>query len=570
MKATATAGTPTGDAHVDVARSSAIMAVGTVLSRVLGFVRASLLAAAIGLGYASGDAFTVANTLPAIIYMLLSGSVLNAVLVPSITRALRQGDAEARAFVDRLVTLSIAVTAGITLLVVLLAPLLVRPYIAGEVGDAEVQLATAFAYWCLPQVIFYGLYGVWGQLLNARGSFAPYTWAPIVNNLVAITGLVVFVALFGFGVKPVEEWTGLSIAVLAGSATLGVAAQALLLVPFLVRCGYRWRPRWGLRGTGMGSVSAMAAWALASVLITQIGFTITSRVLTAAGHAADAQAGGIRSSLQIYSNAFLLFMLPHSILTVSLVTALFTRMSGAASRGEASAVRADVTLGLRLILLVSVPATAFMAAMGPSVTAVLFPGNAAPETRGTGLGAAAMMLGLAAFSGTYLLQRVFYAYQDARTPFLVQVPAVAATMAGAVAVGAYVPSGWAVVGIGVVMSAVHVLTFGLSTVLVRRRIGREGAGVRRVTGARSSTGARIAVAAAAAALGCWLSAALLRRALPAVVGEPFAVEVCALFGAMLVMAALYLVGLKALGVRELSAALALLRGRRMRPVSGRT
>ena len=166
-----------------------LMAAGTVVSRLLGLRRtALLLGLAVGIGL-SADTFQVANTLPNQFYLLLAGGVLNAVLVPQITKAATYDDG-GHDFVNRLLTLSLALLLGATLVVTAAAPLLVRLFSQGW-DSPTIGLATAFALICLPQVFFYGLYTLLGQVLNARGQFAAYMWAPALANIVAIGGLVV-------------------------------------------------------------------------------------------------------------------------------------------------------------------------------------------------------------------------------------------------------------------------------------------------------------------------------------------------------------------------------------------
>ena len=190
----------------------------------------------------------------------------------------------------------------------------------GTAAVPVTMLGTAFALWCLPQMFFYGLYTLYGQVLNARGSFGPYMWAPVVNNIVAIAGMGLFIAMAGGGVRPVEAWSARDIALLAGTATLGVIAQALVLIPVMRRSGYTWRPRWGWRGIGLGRAGEVAAWTFAGVALSQVGFVVVSRVVNAAGIAAD--RGGHTGGRMVFDNAFLIFMLPHSLIAVSVVTAM--------------------------------------------------------------------------------------------------------------------------------------------------------------------------------------------------------------------------------------------------------
>lgn len=451
-------------------RSSALMAGGTAASRLLGFVRAALLVAVLDVGK-SADAFTVANTVPNALYILLAGGVLNAVLVPQITRAAKRADG-GQEYIDRLLTASFAILFVITVTVTVAAPLLIRIYGSSEWTSAQVTLATAFALWCLPQVFWYGMYTMLGQVLNARGSFGPFMWAPVVNNVVGIAGLIAFMAVAGRGDQPIDSWTPFRIALLAGTATLGVVAQALILVPFMKRAGVGFKIRWGLRGFGLRTAGRVAGWSFAAVLVQQIGYIVTSQVSTTGGQRAHAAGADFGSGLAAYSQAYLLFMLPHSLIAVSLVTALFTRMSNAAAENRISEVRDDLSLGLRLTGLATVLSAGAFLAIGPDLTATLFSGSPRSTTDGIAYVAMAMMFGLMAYSALYLFARVFYAFEDAKTPFLVQLPQVAVWAVGNLISLAVLPSKWIVVGVGVSMGVSNLFGAALSFYLLRRRFGR--------------------------------------------------------------------------------------------------
>ncbi len=522
-------------------RSSAVMAAGTAVSRVLGFARSLVLVAALGLTFASANTFDTANKIPNILYMLLAGGVLNAVLVPQIVRASKAQDG-GQEYVNRLITLALAILAVVTLVMTLAAPLLVHAYALRQAPDWLV-LSTGFAFWCLPQVFFYGLYTVLGQVLNARGRYGAYMWAPVLNNVVGIAGLLVFIVLYGPGDQgqhEISSWTPTKIAVLGGFATLGVMAQSLVLLWPLHRLGFRYRPVWGFRGVGLGSVRRVAGWTFAAVLVGQVGLLVTTNVANTAerlnrGTALQEATPGAAA----YSYGFLLFMLPHSLVAVSLVTALFTRMSAAAGRDSWSTVRDDLSLGLRTVGIFSVLATAGLVVLGvPIGIAITGSTQAGPAL---GHVVAAMAVGLAGFSATYLFQRVYYAYEDARTPFWIQVPAVAIIIAAGLASLLWLPAEYMVVGVGAGMSLSALVSAGLSAWRLRRTHGDIDG--RRVT----RTHVRLLLAGLATAAG----GALVVHALGDVTasGRLGAVVTCLVGG--IVMCLLYLGGLRVLHVEEL-------------------
>lgn len=452
-----------------LARSSALMTAGTLTSRILGFVKAAMLTVAIGVTVGgAADAFDVANKVPNNLYMLLAGGVLNAVLVPQIVRAQTRADG-GRDFTNRLLTLAIILLLIVTVASTAAAALLVRVYASSSWPPEQLALATAFAYWCLPQVFFYGLYTLLGQVLNAHKSFGPYMWAPVLNNIVSIAGLAVFIAIFGSGENGengVGTWDDAKIALLAGSATLGVVAQAVILIIPLRRLGFRFKPTFGWRGVGLRTASNVAGWTFGALLIGQLGFVAISQVSSLA---TSASSGEPSASNAAYTASYLVFMLPHSLAAVSIATALFTSMSEDAARNNTDGVRQGFSLGVRVVGLINMFAVALMMVLAPLTAFVLAEGSRA-QADAIGWVIRAMIIGLVPYSANYLMQRVFYSYEDARTPFWIQVVQVTLTTAGVLG-AALLPGPWIVAGVGLAMSVGYVVGMTLSAARLRRRIG---------------------------------------------------------------------------------------------------
>ncbi|MBF4617948.1 murein biosynthesis integral membrane protein MurJ [Clavibacter sp. VKM Ac-2873] len=444
-----------------IGRASALLASGTFVSRILGFVKAIVLLQTIGATLGSSNAFSNANQLPNNIYVIIAGGVLNAVLVPQVVRAAKHADGGA-GYINKLVTIAIVVLGGVTILATVGAPVVSRLYAATLPPDVF-ALVVAFAYWCLPQILFYGLYAVLGEVLNARGSFGPFTWAPVLNNVVAIAGLLVFQAMFGSGSRPVDDWSIDKIVVLAGSATLGVVAQALILFVFWRRVGLRFRFDFAWRGVGLGTAGRLAGWTFGMLVVTQLAGIAQSNV-------ANIAATSDSPSSTILLNAWLFFMLPHSIFAVSIATAYFTRMSTHAGEGDHDSMRADLSSAVRLVGLMTVLSTALIAVLAGPVARVMVSGDIG-EVRGYGDVLIAFILGLPAFSTLFVLQRAFYALSDTRTPFLIQSAQVVLFIAGALVI-----SQQPVERIGVGLAVLQTVTVTgqavLAAVLLRRRIGR--------------------------------------------------------------------------------------------------
>jgi putative peptidoglycan lipid II flippase len=458
-------------AEKSVARSSVIMASGTIVSRILGFARAVLIAAAIGVTTDAADAFGVANQLPNNVYAIIVGGVLNAVLVPQLVRARSQADG-GKGYVDRFVTLAITVFFAVTVIFTMAAPLLVQLYTSGWSED-QLALATAFAYWCLPQLFFYGLYSILGEVLNSRSEFGPFMWAPVLNNVVSIAGLVAFILIFGAdpaGERAVSLWEADRISLLAGSATLGVAAQALILFVSWKKIGLALNLNFHFRGFGLRPALKAASWSLAMVLVTQIGGLVQTAVASTA--VAGREAGLEVASVAAAAIAWLIFMLPHSVVTVSIATAYFTRMSQHAANGKLDEFVKDLTTGLRVIALVSVISTATLMMLAYSIARV-FVGEY-PATLALGNVIVALMVGLVPFSVVYMIQRAFFALEDTRSPFIFTTIQIAIHITGSLTLGATVPKQWLVVSISI-LTACSILIQGLiGYLMLRRRIGAMG------------------------------------------------------------------------------------------------
>jgi len=459
---------PASDGARGLGRATALLASGTFVSRILGFVSALILAQTLGTAGAGADTFALANQLPNNIYAIIAGGLLSAILVPQIVRAGLHADG-GNSYVNRLVTLGVVVFVAAAVLATLAAPLLVSLYAQQGGADGrgfspeEMALATAFAYWCLPQVLFYAIYSLLGEVLNARRMFGPFTWAPVLNNVVAIGGMVVFIAAFGGDPahRDAATWTPGMVALIGGSATLGVAAQALVLGFFWRRAGLSYRPDFRWRGVGLGRAGKAAAWTFGMIVITQLAGIVQTQVASLA-------AGDDDASLAVLRFSWLIFMLPHSIVAVSIATAYFTRMSGHARDGDLDAVRRDVSSSLRVIGLVIV-----FSAVGLIVLAFPFSTLFASDfdaTRAMALVLIAYLPGLVPFSILFVLQRSFYSLEDTRTPFFLQALQAGLFVGGAAIVSTF-PSAWIAVGIAAVTTIAGTVQAIVAGALLHHRLG---------------------------------------------------------------------------------------------------
>ena len=459
---------------MSIARSSLLMASGTVISRIMGFARAVLTAMAIGVTTNAADAFGVANQLPNNVYAIIAGGTLNAVLVPQLVRA-RKHDDDGRGYINRLLTFIISVFLVVTLIATVAAPVLIRLY-TSDWSPEQLALATAFAYWCLPQLFFYGLYSLLGEVLNSRSKFGPFMWAPVLNNVVQLAGLLGYIVLFGFDPTQhagLSAWTPDRIAWLAGSATLGVVAQALILFVAWKRIDLRLQLNFKWRGFGLRPALKAASWSLGMVLVTQLGGLVQTIVASGAVSARTA-GGGAVASVAAFNIAWLLFMLPHSVVTVSIATAYFTKMSHHAQSGEFPELKRDLVAGLKSISAVAALATAALIVLAYPAARIFVGEAAATEALGNVL--IALMLGLLPFSFVYMIQRAFFALEDTRTPFWFTVAQIAIHMTGSITMSFVVPARWLVFGLALLTSLSVLVQAVLAGWLLARRIGPWGSG----------------------------------------------------------------------------------------------
>ena len=438
-----------------IGRASAMLASGTLVSRLLGFAKAWLLVQAIGAISFAANAYGTATIVPNTVYAIIAQGILNAILVPQIVRASVNPDG-GRAYINKLVTLGMVVFAAVAVVATFLSPVLVRLY---GLSGGQAELATSFAYWSLPQIFFLGLYTLLGEVLNARKSFGPFTWAPVVNNIVAIVMLAVFIIAFGaYGRGSTHAtWTPGMIALLAGGATLGVAVQALILFVFWRRVGLRFRFDFGWRGVNLGSAGKAAGWTFGMLIVSQIAGLIETNVANSAG---AAYAGSF-----VMSNAWLIFMLPHGIIAVSIVTAFYTRMAEHAHRGSVAQFRDDFSRAARSIMFLIVLSSVVLIVVAYPVARVF-----TPSYQAMGNVLIAYLIGLVPFSLVFMAQRAFYSLGNTRTPFFFTVAQSIVIVVGVLACFA-VPADMRAAAVALVVSIASVVQAALAFALLRRRTG---------------------------------------------------------------------------------------------------
>jgi putative peptidoglycan lipid II flippase len=452
--------------------SSRTMAIASLTSRVTGFVRTAMIVAALGIA-GVGSSYNAGNNLPNMVYELLLGGVLSSVLVPLLVHAQETDSDEGVAYAQRLLSIGTVALAVMTVLTVLAAPL-----IAGYFAPPALRhLTTVFAVLLLPEIFFYGLGAMITAVLNIKHVFGPGAWSPVLNNVIVIATVIVFWALPGPATLNPATVTPAQVAVLGVGTTLGIAAQALVLLPFLRRSGFTWKWRLRARPNEVGrmrEVGNLAAWVLGYVVVSQIGVSVIQKVGLSIG------------GFTVFTNVDLLFQMPYGILVVSLLTAIMPRLSRAAVRQETSVVIADLSLGSRLSAIAMVPITAGLMALGAPLCVTLFAygQTSISDARLVGTALALSAFGLLPFAIVMLQLRVFYAMRDGRAPTFINIFMVALKVTLVLITSALlVPPGsnpyknppvHAIEWLNIATSASYVIGVLAGHVILTRRLGRLG------------------------------------------------------------------------------------------------
>ncbi|MDR0482932.1 MAG: murein biosynthesis protein MurJ [Cellulomonadaceae bacterium] len=413
------------EAKDNFGRNSLILSLGTFASRATGQVRTILLVGAIGTTSLVANSFDIANTLPNMLFTLLAAGILQAVMMPQIMQAIKAENTQER--LDKLLTISAATLLGLTIILVAATPLLIHLFtLAGDWPRDAIVLAVAFGYWCVPQVFFYGLFSLISELLNARGQFAATGWAPVANNIISVAGFGLFIYLFGSqqGIgNNLGGWTWSMTALMGATATLGIVIQASILLIALRRGGFHWHIRFGLHGIGLRSAGKVVGWTIAAVILEQVGLVYLRNITSAAGQ--SAVGGEIIAGPAAFTNALTIYILPHSLVVVSIITALFPRMSMAAAQGDLWGVRTTMSTGLRSAGVFSVLASVAMIVLAGPIMKALLPTLSAEGVAAGAPVLRALSFGLVALGATVMVKRMYYAFEDGRSIFVIQIFATA-------------------------------------------------------------------------------------------------------------------------------------------------
>ncbi|MGW7278414.1 murein biosynthesis integral membrane protein MurJ [Streptomyces sp. NPDC054844] len=532
-------------------KSSAVMAAGTMVSRLTGFLRSAMIVSALGLALL-GESFQIAYQLPTMIYILTVGGGLNSVFVPQLVRAMKEDKDGGEAFANRLLTLVMVALGVLTALAMLAAPLLVRA-LSNPVASnpAANETAVTFTRYFLPSIFFMGVHVVMGQILNARGRFGAMMWTPVLNNIVIIVTLGTFIWVYGTAGDsgmtvqniPPEGERLLGVGVL-----LGLVVQALAMIPYLRETGFKLRLRFDWKGHGLGKAAMLAKWTILFVLANQAGALVVTQLATAS--VTDTNIPG--TGFSAYANAQLIWGLPQAIITVSLMAALLPRISRSASENDGGAVRDDISQGLRTTAVAIVPVSFGFVALGVPMCTLIFGSSGTGAATNMGYMLMAFGLGLVPYSVQYVVLRAFYAYEDTRTPFYntVIVAAVNATAAGLCYF--LLPARWAVVGMAASYGLAYVIGVGIAWRRLRKRLGGDLDGARVLR-----TYARLCLASVPAALLSGAACYAISRAL----GQGVLGSFAALLAGGLLLFGVFFVAARRMRIEEVNSLVGMVRGR---------
>ncbi|MFG1805389.1 murein biosynthesis integral membrane protein MurJ [Streptomyces sp. NPDC049040] len=537
-----------------ILKSSALMAAGTLVSRVTGFVRTLVIAAAIGVA-TLGDSYQVANVLPTMIYILTIGGGLNSVFVPQLVRAMKDDDDGGSAYANRLLTVVMVALGGIVAVTVLAAPLLVKLMSAKIADNPDTyNVAIAFARYCMPTIFFMGVHVVMGQVLNARGRFGAMMWTPVLNNIVVIFTFGMFIWVYGsYGSTRMDATTITpeGVRLLGIGTLLGLVVQSLAMLPYLRDAGFKFRPRFDWRGHGLGKAAKLAKWTFLFVLANQAGLIVVTQLATWAGANAD-KSGYQGTGITGYNYALLLWQMPQAIITVSVMAAVLPRISRAAADGDITAVRDDISYGLRTSAVAIVPAAFAFLALGVPMCGLLYAGTNEGSARNIGFILMAFGAGLIPYSVQYVVLRGFYAFEDTRTPFYNTVIVATVNAAASALCFVALPARWAVVGMAFSYGLAYAVGVGVAVKRLRARLGGDLDGRRVVRTYARLVGACIPAAAVAGIAAYVISGKL---------GGGVTGSLASLIVGAILLGGIFLLAAKRMRIQELNGMIGMVRGR---------
>ncbi|MCL2332769.1 MAG: murein biosynthesis integral membrane protein MurJ [Actinomycetia bacterium] len=446
-----------------VARSTAIMSVATLLSRVTGFIRTWATAYALGVGLAS-SAFSVANNIPNMIYELLAGGILSAVFIPIFLEIRgRKGKDEGSRFASHVMNLGMLALLVVALIGILFPQPFIwtQTFLSAKDTAALRDLSSFFFRFFALQVVLYGFGAVVTGVLNAQRRFLWVALGPVFNNVVVIATMF----WIGFSVSANHGVMTTTAKVVLGIGTTGgVLVMFAIMVPSLLKSKFRYHFELGWRDAEVRRMIKLAIPAVIYTLTNLIAFSIQT-----------AAASGVSSSgPAIRDFAFIWASLPYGILSVALTTALYTEMSTYAARHDTLNFKKSMTGGLRSITLLILPTAAVLFMLSTQVISLFAVGRFSPDSIPVVAGVLKYWCVSLVFRSVMMFMIFsFYALKDTKTVAIANAAATVLQVGGYLLFtrGVFGWQGFGYVGIPIADGIFFVFLFVLLLYLMRRKVG---------------------------------------------------------------------------------------------------
>jgi putative peptidoglycan lipid II flippase len=440
------------------------MALGTIASRVTGLIRNLMLAALLGTAIL-GDTYNVANTMPNILYNLLIGGALTAVFVPQIVRSLRDSD-QGSAFISRLFTVTVTFLFALTVIGILISPQLVNVYAPEYAGSKEFDVTVTLMRYCLPQIFFLGLFALLGQIANAKDRFGPMMWAPVINNSLAIA--LFYFLLVSRGDLSVANISSQDLLWLGLGTTAGYLAQALILFPVVIKSGVKLSLRFDWANSQIIKSFKLAGWSFAYAMISQLSYLVTINIATSAAVKSSAEGISTGVGYTPYANAYLILILPHSIITVSIVTALLPKLSNLVIDKKYQAISDSMSLTMRLMGIFIIPAAVLFLFFGDVIAKVLYFGIPTDDANYLGLTLSAFALGLIPVSINLVLLRGLNAFENLKSQVVGNLIMNIISVVLSLIAAFYLEPKWVTVGLAAIFTVHYFIGAGISFMLIKK------------------------------------------------------------------------------------------------------
>ena len=438
-------------------RSNLVVATGTALSRITGLARIIVFGVIIG-QTALADAFDAANNAPNSIYELLIGGLLAASLVPLFASLLSSTTQtrESQHGTDAIISVSLLLLGVITIASIVAAPAIfhlfsIRPA-AGVDVEAFRSAGTALTRIFVVQIFFYGVSALCSALLNARKRFFAAAWSPIAANIIAIFFLLSIASNSQPDITDVLDGSTLMWQ-LGLSTTVGIGVMAIIQVVVVHRSGIEFHFSPNFSHPAVRKLIQLSLWTFGYVVANQVALVVIKNLASPGSGLVDA-----------YSKAFVLFQLPHGLLAVSIATTFLPDLARLAANKDHTAFADRISRGITLTALFTIPASFGLFVLSkPIIGLVLQHGNFSSQaTVNTARALSGLALGLTGFSVYLFVLRGFYAKQNTRTPFFINLIENAINIVLAIVL----VDRFDVLGLGIAFSIAYVISAVIATIVL--------------------------------------------------------------------------------------------------------